>query len=139
MEETVRFGVSLPAQLIAAFDARIEAKGYRTRSEAVRDLMRQYLVDEEWEQADEPVIATVTIVYEHETRELSHVLGSLQHEHHDRIICTTHVHVDAHHCLEVIVVRGATSEVRAIAERLISTRGVKHGKAVCTTTGAGLA
>jgi CopG family transcriptional regulator, nickel-responsive regulator len=139
MEATARFSVSLPTQLVDAFDESIEAKGYATRSEAIRDLMRQHLIDEQWETTAGPVIGTVTIVYDHETRELSHVLGSLQHEHHESIACTTHVHVDAHHCLEVIVVRGSAEEVRAIADRLISTRGVKHGKLVCTTTGVGIA
>ena len=139
METTARFSVSLPTQLVDAFDASIAEKGYATRSEAVRDLMRQHLVDEEWEGTGGPVIATVTIVYDHHTRELSNVLNSLQHDFHESIVCTTHVHVDAHHCLEVVVVRGSSQEVRAIADRLISTRGVKHGKLVCTTTGVGLA
>jgi CopG family transcriptional regulator, nickel-responsive regulator len=139
MEETVRFGVSLPAQLIHAFDDSIAAKGYKTRSEAIRDLMREHLVEEEWASVGGEVIATVTIVYDHHTRELSHVLDNLQHDHHESIVCTTHVHVDAHNCLEVIVVRGTSEAVRAIADQLISVRGVRHGKATCTTTGAGLA
>ena len=139
MDSTVRFSVSLPGQLVEAFDASIETKGYATRSEAVRDLMRQNLVDEQWETIGEAVIGTVTIVYDHHTRELSSVLNSLQHDLHESIVCTTHVHVDAHHCLEVIVVRGSGEQVRSIADRLISTRGVKHGKLVCTTTGVGLA
>lgn len=138
MQETVRFGVSLPAQLVHAFDESISASGYKTRSEAIRDLMREHLVCEEWADASAPVIATVTIIYDHHTRELSHVLENLQHEHHDSIVCTTHVHVDAHNCLEVIVVRGTSQEVRTIADRLISTRGVRHGKVACTTTGARL-
>jgi CopG family nickel-responsive transcriptional regulator len=139
MRDTVRFGVSLPASLTESFDESIRKKGYATRSEAIRDLMRRHLVDEQWEQADGQVIATVTIVYDHETRELSRVLNSLQHRFYDAIVCTTHVHVDAHHCLEVIILRGTSEEVRTIADRLISTRGVKHGRLVCTTTGEGLA
>ena len=138
METTARFSVSLPTQLVDAFDASIEAKGYATRSEAVRDLMRQHLVDEQWETTGGAVIGTVTIVYDHHTRELSTVLNGLQHDLHESIVCATHVHVDAHHCLEVIVVRGSGEQVRSIADRLISTRGVKHGKLVCTTTGVGL-
>ena len=139
MEATTRLGVSLPTQLVNSFDASIHAKGYGTRSEAIRDLMRQHLVDEEWERTSGSVIATVTIVYDHETRELPQVLSSLQHDSHESILCTTHIHVDAHNCLEVIIVKGSGPEVRAIADRLISTRGVKHGKLVCTTTGVGLA
>ncbi|HET6455743.1 MAG TPA: nickel-responsive transcriptional regulator NikR [Armatimonadota bacterium] len=138
MDELTRFGVSLPAQLIKAFDESIERKGYRTRSEAIRDMMRDYLVEKEWENNAGVVVGTVTIVYDHHTRELSSVLNNLQHDHHDEIICTTHVHMDHDNCLEVIVVKGTSERVMAIADQLISTRGVKHGKLVCTTTGEGL-
>lgn len=139
MAELTRFGVSIPTGLVKAFDANIEKKGYRTRSEAIRDMMRDRLVDEEWQSGRRPVVGTVTIVYDHETRELSHVLTELQHQFHDAIACATHVHLDEHHCLEVIVVKGRSEQVRTIADRLISTKGVKHGKLVCTTTGDSLA
>ncbi len=138
MGELVRFGVSLPEDLIAAFDESIERKGYRTRSEAVRDLMRQHLVEQQWE-ADREVIGTVTIVYDHGPRDLGRVLTELQHQYCDVVLCTTHVHVDAHNCLEVIVLRGPSGVVREIANRLISTKGVKHGRLVSTTTGSDLA
>jgi len=139
VSELTRFGVSIPTDLVKAFDASIARKGYRTRSEAIRDMMRDRLVDEEWQLGRMPVIGTVTIVYDHDTRELSHVLTELQHQFHDAITCATHVHLDEHHCLEVIVVNGRADQVRAIADRLISTKGVKHGKLVCTTTGGSLA
>jgi len=138
MSSLVRFGVSLPRELVDAFDARIRRKGYGNRSEAIRDIMRDYLVAGEWEGDEGPVVGTVTIVFDHETRELTHVLTDLQHRFHAAIICATHVHLDEHNCLEVIVVKGSSSQVRAIGERLISTRGVKHGKLVCTTTGGRL-
>ena len=138
MSNLVRFGVSLPRELVSAFDARIERAGYTTRSEAIRDVMRDYLVAGEWEADQGPVVGTVTIVFDHETRELSHALTDLQHHFHSAITCATHVHLDEHNCLEVIVVKGSAAQVRAIAERLISTRGVKHGKLVCTTTGSRL-
>jgi len=137
MGELIRFGVSLPAHLIEAFDESIRRRGYRARSEAVRDLMRKHLVDEQWE-GDCEVIGTVTIVYSHGPRDLASVLSELQHRFCDTVICTTHVHVGEHNCLEVIVLRGRSSTVRGIAERLISTKGVKHGRLVATTTGAGL-
>jgi CopG family transcriptional regulator, nickel-responsive regulator len=137
MASLVRFGVSLPADLIQAFDESIERKGYRARSEAVRDLMRQYLIEERWE-SDLEVIGTVTIVYDHGPRDLAAVLTELQHQFRDAVVCTTHVHVDEHNCLEVIVLRGSSRDVREIADRLISTKGVKHGRLVSTTTGAGL-
>ncbi len=134
----VRFGVSLPRQLIDAFDRRLRAKGYRSRSEAIRDIIRDYLVAGEWEGHAGPVVGTITVVYDHATRDLTHVLTDLQHHFHGAIACTTHVHLDEHNCLEVIVVKGSSGQVQAIADRLISTRGVKHGKLVCTTTGRSL-
>lgn len=137
MATLVRFGVSLHADLIQAFDESIERKGYRARSEAVRDLMRQYLIEERWE-SDLEVIGTVTIVYDHGPRDLATVLTELQHQFCDAVVCTTHVHVDEHNCLEVIVLRGSSRDVREIADRLISTKGVKHGRLVSTTTGADL-
>lgn len=138
MPQMTRFGVSVQADLVRAFDRNISGRGYRTRSEAIRDLMRDYLVEDEWRSQRRRVVGTVTIVYDHETRELNHVLTELQHQCHDAIVCTTHVHLDERNCLEVIVVQGRAEQVRAIADRLISTRGVKHGKLVCTTTGEGL-
>ena len=139
MPKITRLGISMPQELIEAFDRLTRGKGYRTRSEAVRDVIRDYLVAQEWEGVRGQVVGTVTIVYDHETRELTHVLTELQHQFHDAIACATHVHLDEHNCLEVIVVKGKSEEVRAIADRLISTRGVKHGKLVCTTTGKKLA
>jgi len=139
MARLKRFGVSIPADLVDTFDRLIEGKGYRTRSEAIRDLMRDALVESEWESNAGEVVGAVTIVYNHEVREISRVLTQLQHQYLDAIVCTTHVHMDEHNCMEVLVVRGAAAEVQAIADKLISTRGVKHGKLVCTTTGKLLA
>lgn len=135
MKNVTRFGVSIPMELSDAFDAAIREKGYRNRSEAVRDIMRNYLVDAEWQDPDDMVIGTVTIVYNHHMRELAGVLSDIQHQNHESIVCTTHVHLDEHNCLEVIVVKGKAAAVREIGDRLISTKGVKHGKLVCTTTG----
>lgn len=133
-----RFGVSIPTELVEAFDSRIKDKGYKNRSEAIRDMMRDYLVEGEWESDTGTVVGTVTIVYNHGTRELTHVLNDIQHHHVDAVVCSTHVHLDEHNCLEVVVVKGRVSEIREIADYLISTRGVKHGKLVCTTAGANL-
>jgi len=135
-EKTERFGVSMGARLLRTFDRMIRNKGYRSRSEAIRDIVRSYLVGQEWVAGRSQVVGTLTIVYDHETRELGEVLTHLQHEHRDAIICSTHVHLDRHNCLEVVVLKGRPKDVQAIADRLISTRGVKHGRLVCTTTGA---
>ena len=101
-------------------------------------MIRDYLVEREWETGEGDVVGTVTIVYDHHVRELSNVLTNLQHEHHEAVLCSTHLHLDHHNCLEVIVVKGSVEQVRAIADGLISTRGVKHGKLVCTTGGGQL-
>lgn len=133
-----RFGVSIPSELVDAFDRLIESKGYQNRSEAIRDLMRNALVESEWESETGEVVGAVTIVYDHETRELSRKMTQLQHHTADAVVCSTHVHLDEHNCMEVVVLRGCAAEVRAVADRLISMKGVKHGKLVCTTIGKSL-
>ena len=130
-----RFGVSMEEELLARFDELLAARGYTSRSEAIRDLVRQELVKEEWSDPNMEVVGTLTIVYEHHEHELATVLAELQHQYHESIICNTHIHLDAHNCLEVIIVRGRSSRVKYIANTLISTRGVKHGQLVSTTTG----
>jgi CopG family transcriptional regulator, nickel-responsive regulator len=135
MDKIERFGVSMSAELLTLFDERIREKGYATRSEAIRDIVRDYLVEGEWEDHSGEVVGTVTIVYDHHTHELGEALTDLQHGSHEAVTCATHVHLDAHNCLETVVLRGTSELVRQIADRLISTRGVKHGKLVCTTTG----
>lgn len=134
----VRFSVSVPPELAEAFDRLTQSGGYANRSEAVRDLMRAHLVEEEWESASGQVVGAVTIVYDHHRPDLAKVLTRLQHHYLSEIICTTHVHLDERNCMEVIVLRGAASDVREIASALIAARGVKHGKLACTSTGAAL-
>jgi CopG family nickel-responsive transcriptional regulator len=138
MSEVVRFSVSIPSDLAEAFDRRILARGYANRSEAVRDLMRERLVEGEWEDHDAQVVGTATIVYNHEKPELMQELTRLQHAYHGAIVCSTHVHLDAHNCMEVVVLRGRAAEVHAIASALIAAKGVKHGKLVCTSVCADL-
>ena len=135
MSNLERFGVSMDRALLEAFDALIRQKGYATRSEAVRDVVRSFLVQHEWESSDQEVVGAVTLVYDHHRPELTELLNEIQHEHTDAIVCSTHIHLDAHNCLEIIAMRGKANLVRAIADRLISTRGVKHGQLVSTTTG----
>lgn len=138
MENIERFGVSMGAELLRAFDERIREKGYANRSEAIRDIVRDYLVQGEWEDSAGEVVGAVTIVYDHETHELGDALTDLQHGSHEAVICSTHVHLDERNCLETVVLRGPSALVTQIADRLISTRGVKHGKLICTTTGKGI-
>ena len=132
MSNLERFGVSMESDLLERFDTRLAERGYRTRSEAIRDLVRQDLVNEAWEQPNAQVFGTVTILYDHHAHGLGEALAALQHDHHAAIVCTTHVHVDAHNCLEVIIVKGLSCKVRSIADSLIAAKGVKHGQLVCS-------
>ena len=134
----IRFGISLEGALLKNFDRLIRGKGYPSRSEAIRDLIREELVKKQWEEGTREAVASVTLVYDHHTRELANTLTGLQHKFHKEILSSMHVHLDAHNCLEVIVLKGPAVDLRAISDRLIGTRGVKHGKLTITTTGKGL-
>ncbi len=137
MGELSRIGVAIDSDLLEKFDGLIARRGYTNRSEAFRDMIREELVEHAWE-ADRPVVGTVSLVYDHHVRLLNEKLTDLQHEHFRHILSTLHVHLDHDHCLEVLVVRGKASEVRRIADGLISTKGVKHGRLTMTATGAEL-
>jgi len=121
--------------LLQRFDTLISRKGYANRSEAMRDLIREHLVEEEWREKGREMIGTITMVYNHHTRGLSDSLTDLQHHFHDLVISTMHLHLDEDNCLEVLVVKGKVDKIKSIADKLISTRGVKHGKLTMTTTG----
>jgi CopG family nickel-responsive transcriptional regulator len=139
MAEVERFSVSMASGLLKAFDAYRKRRGYRTRSEGIRDAIRRELVEAEWQDSGREVVGTVSLVYDHATRELTRALTDIQHHHHGAVICTTHVHLDGHNCLEVVVLKGPARQVQSIADRLIASRGVKHGRLVCTSTGRRLA
>jgi CopG family nickel-responsive transcriptional regulator len=135
MSELSRIGVAIDSGLLAKFDELIAKRGYTNRSEAFRDLIRDELVQKTWESPDSEVVGTVTLVYDHHVRMLSEKLTDMQHEHHEQILSTLHVHLDHDNCLEVLVVKGKAKSVQAIAERIISTKGVKHGRLILTTSG----
>lgn len=136
MGELVRFGVSIDENLLTSFDTLIHAKGYASRSEAFRDLIRDMLVRNSWEaDSEEEHVATVTLVYNHEVRDLSDKLTEIQHETHEAVVSTLHVHLTKHNCLEVLVLRGKAAEIRRLADRLIATKGVSHGTFTMATTG----
>ena len=138
MSGVTRFGVSLDEHLLAQFDRVIARKGYTNRSEAIRDLIRESLVREQWELGSDEVVGTLTLVYNHEVRDLTDKLTDLQHAHYKAIVSAMHVHLDPHHCLEVLVLRGKAKELKSIADRLIGTRGVKHGTFSATSEGRAL-
>jgi len=128
-ERLTRFGVSMPADLLDQFDEMLVTRGYNSRSEALRDLVRRELVEQKWEASAVHVTGILTIVYDHGAG-VADALGSMQHAHHQEIVCTMHVHLDAHRCMEVIVLRGRAQQVKAIAAHLVSIRGVHHGRLV---------
>jgi len=136
--ELVRFGVSMNEQLLKMFDKKIVASGYVNRSEAVRDLIRNRLVEMEWEDENQEVAGTITLVYDHHVRGLSHLLTELQHNWHELVLATTHVHLDHHNCLEVLVIKGPAGKAREVADRLVGVKGVKHGQLTITSTGQAL-
>ena len=138
MSDLARIGVAIDSSLLEQFDRLIAERGYPNRSEAFRDLIREDLVEQHWESPDADVVGTVTLVYDHHVRTLSERLTGMQHDYHHNILSTMHVHLDHNNCLEVLVVKGKSAAVRKIADRLISTKGVKHGRLTVTTTGAGL-
>ena len=132
-----RIGVSLEKGLLEQFDQLIEQKGYATRSEAVRDLIRDALVQRQWSEAQGRTeqVAVVTLVYDHDSSSLAQKLAHIQHENHRAVVSALHVHMDEHNCLEVLVLRGRARDVLAMGDGLVSTKGVKFGKVVPATTG----
>src|SRR5207248_9328283 len=118
------------------YERRIESKGYATRSEAIRDLIRDRLLRDEAERAEGEQVAVVTLVYDHHARELAARLIDMQHHHHELVVSSLHVHLGERHCLEVSILRGPSAEVRHLGEELLSTKGVLHGE-ITFTSGEG--
>ena len=139
MPDLTRVSISLETALLKAFDRSITAQGYSTRSEAIRDLIRDHLVREEAKGAQGETaerVAVVTLVYDHHARELAARLIDKAHHHHDLVVSSLHVHLGERHCLEVSVLRGPAGAVRHLGEELLATKGVLHGE-VTFTSGEG--
>lgn len=134
MSDIIRFGVSLEKELLDKFDILIKEKKYPNRSEAIRDLIRENLVKREWVEGKE-VAGAITLVFNHHRRELMNTLTDIQHDFHQLIISSQHIHLDHDNCLEIIVVRGKPIEVRELADKLRATKGVKYGSLSIATTG----
>ncbi|XOF33035.1 MAG: nickel-responsive transcriptional regulator NikR [Candidatus Electrothrix sp. YB6] len=132
-----RFSVSLEEHLLAKFDDYITQHGYSNRSEAIRDLIRKRLVNEEWQQ-DSEVVGVVTLVYDHHQAQLQERITELQHKYYRLITSTTHVHMDHHNCLEVTIVKGNAFLVQELAEKMMALRGVKNGNLTMSSTGGDL-
>ncbi len=137
MSELVRTGLSLDRELLERFDGAIAKKRYNNRSEAVRDLIRDYLVTQEAD-ANRVVAATLTIVYDHHRPNLTEKLVEAQHHAGGKVLAATHVHLDHHNCLEVVIMKGRSGDLHDLANSILSLRGVKHGQLVVTSTGKDL-
>lgn len=133
-----RIGVAIEEDLLEKFDSLITQRNYTNRSEAFRDLIRAELKVETVKDPEAEVVGSLTMVYDHHVRMLSDKLLDLQHEFHEAILSTLHVHLDHDNCLEVLLIRGPAGRVSHIANALISTKGVKHGKLTVTATGGEL-
>jgi CopG family transcriptional regulator, nickel-responsive regulator len=141
MSNLIRFGISLEADLLESFDGLAAERGYSNRSEAVRDLMRDALIQSRVtaHPDDAEVIASLTLVYDHHARELTDRMAALQHDHHDLVISVLHVHISHDDCMEVLAMQGKAGEVRHLADALLSLKGVKHGKLFITLPGQNIA
>ena len=138
-ENVDRFSVSLPPMLLEQLDAMTREKGYANRSLAIADMIRAQLVEHRQQDAKGEIAGTITLVYDHHKQHVQETLTDIQHDHHEVIVSTIHVHLDHHNCLEVLIVRGQAGLIKKIADALIAAKGVKHGKLTVTTTGKDLA
>ena len=134
----VRFSVSVPTELAKQLDRMAREKGYDNRSLAVADMIRAHLVEHRQNLGDQEIAGTITLVYDHHKQHVQATLTDIQHDHHEVIISTLHVHLDHHNCLEVLVVRGQAGTIKKIADELIAAKGVKHGKLTVTSSGKDL-
>lgn len=132
-----RFTISLDEKLLDDFDAFIGQQKYVNRSEAIRDLIRSSFVAKEW-QADKDVVGVISMVYDHHQYKLQEKVTEIQHDYHHQIVSTTHVHMDHHNCLEVIIIKGKAGAVNELADRIRSLRGVRNCNLAMSTTGKDL-
>jgi CopG family nickel-responsive transcriptional regulator len=137
MTELARTGVSLEEDLLKEFDRLITKRGYQNRSEAFRDLIREALLSETVD-SNKPVVGTLTLVYDHHVPNLSEKLTEAQHSVGAMVLAATHVHLDHHYCLEVIIMKGKSKELQEVADRMLALRGVELGKLVLTNSGKDL-
>ncbi|MCK4907907.1 MAG: nickel-responsive transcriptional regulator NikR [Spirochaetes bacterium] len=134
MSELIRFGISLDKKLLESFDKHIRLKGYPTRSKAVSDLIRGELVKKEWVGGSE-VAGSITMVYDHHKRDLVNTLTSIQHDFHNLIVSSQHVHLDHDNCLEIVIAKGKAKMLSELGDKLNAVKGVKHVSLSMTTTG----
>ncbi len=132
-----RFSVSLDEKLVSRFDKEVKGRGYPTRSKAIADLINEYFVKKEWAEGKE-VVGVITIVYNHHKRDLVNKIIDVQHDFHEIIISTQHVHLDDNNCVEIVVTKGNSKEIIKLADKLRSIKGVKHSSLTTESTGKDL-
>lgn len=137
MSHLIRFGVSIDEKLLEKFDEIIKSKQYSNRSEAIRDLIRRALVKEQW-QNESLVIGSISLVYDHHKTDLVETLIEVQHEFHNLVVSTQHIHVDHDNCFEVVIVKGKARQIRKLAQKMQSEKGVKYLNLSASTTGKGI-
>jgi len=131
-EKITRFGVSIEPDLLKKFDKTIKKEGYTNRSEAIRDIIRKNLIKEKNKNPDEQTIGTLTMIYDHHVGNLTDRLLDLHHDHTKEILVNTHVHIDHHNCLEVLVLKGKQGNISKLADNIKALKGIKHGELVTT-------
>jgi CopG family nickel-responsive transcriptional regulator len=134
MAKIKRFGVSLDDDLLSKFDHLIKEKNYTNRSEALRDLIRQELVQRQW-QGGKEIVGAITLIYDHHKRELVNKIMDIQHDFGDLIISSQHIHLDHHNCMEIIAIKSPPKKAQLLADSLRSIKGVKHGTISMSSTG----
>jgi CopG family nickel-responsive transcriptional regulator len=127
-ELTIRFSVSLPGNLLREIDRRVIGKGYASRSEFVRDLIREKMVEDKWRNTRQKVVGVLSISYDHHERNLARKIMEAQHSHYVNVLCSTHVHLDHDNCLETIIIKGTPPEIEKLSIQIAGLKGVKFAK-----------
>jgi CopG family nickel-responsive transcriptional regulator len=131
----IRFSTTIDPKLLKKFDEILRDKGYTNRSEGIRDLIRNFVVQHEWKKEKGEVIGSLTLLYEHDVRGVTDKLTELQHSYRANVLSSMHVHLDERNCLEVLIIKGNPMDVKKISNTLIASRGVKHGELTMSSTG----
>ncbi len=132
-EKLVRFSITIPEELLEYIDKNLIKKGYSSRSEFIRDLVREMIISDRWSDGKDEVVGVLTVIYDHHKRELTQKMIDLQHSKYINIMCTTHVHLDHHNCLETIIIKGKPSEIESISVKIAGLKGVKFAKLTKTS------
>lgn len=132
MDKIIRKGIAFDPEQLKLFDNLIKKKGYKNRSEAIRDIIRNELIEEQQENPEADMMATLTIVYDHHEHHVQDELTHIQHHHSNLIRSSLHIHINHDNCLEVIIFEGKVKNIKRLADEIVAAKGVKNGKLVMT-------